>query len=449
MVRRLIISNSQADFTSYAGLGLVGMALERCTNLAVEAKAVAAVRTDAMPHQTMLASYVALLCLGKSDFDAIDAFRTDPFFLHALGLAQAPSAASLRQRLDTHADAFKDVVIAATIEFLCRSGARITPLANGLVPLDADVTPFDNGKTKKEGVSRTYKGSDGFAPMAAYLGQEGWCLEFELREGCQHCQKGTPEFLARVLARARRLTDAPLLLRLDSGNDAIENIATLAAFEEQHPDTAPVHYIIKWNPRREDPEAWLAYAEEHGDWSTPRPGKRVALFEVRETRTFAGYDYPLRRVMRVIERRIDKHGQHLLVPDVEVEGWWTTLESDEERIIALYADHATSEQFHSEFKTDLDIERLPSGKFATNALVLACAMLAYNILRWLGQGGLLGADAPPRHPAKRRRLRTVMQELMYVAARLIHTGRRLKLAFGYGCPVVSVFRRLYHQLATT
>lgn len=448
-MRRLIISNSQADFTSHAGLGLVGMALERWTNLAAEAAALAPVRKDGMPHRTMLASYVGLLCLGKSDFDAIDAFRTDPYFLHALGLARAPSAGILRQRLDTHAEDFKDVVIEASIAFLRRSGATITPLANGLVPLDADVTPFDNGKTKKEGVSRTYKGCDGFAPMAAYLGQEGWCLELELREGSQHCQKGTPELLARVLARARRLTDAPLLLRLDSGNDAIDNIATLAAFEEQHPDAAPVHYIIKWNPRREDPAVWLAYAEEHGDWTTPRPGKRVALFEVRETRTFAGYDYPLRRVMRVIERSIDKHGQHLLVPEVDIEGWWTTLEFDEERIIALYADHATSEQFHSEFKTDLNIERLPSGKFATNALVMACAMLAYNILRWFGQRGLVDAEAPPRHAAKRRRVRTVIQELMHVAARLIHTGRRLKLAFGYGCRVLSVFRRLYHQLATT
>lgn len=65
-------------------------------------------------------------------------------------------------------------------------------------------------------------------------------------------------------------------------------------------------------------------------------------------------------------------------------------------IIALYADHATSEQLHSEFKTDLDIERLPSGKFATNALVLAGAQLAHNILRWIGQNGLPGPHAPPR-----------------------------------------------------
>ena len=33
-----------------------------------------------------------------------------------------------------------------------------TALANGLVPVDIDVTPMDNSKSKKEGVSRTYKG---------------------------------------------------------------------------------------------------------------------------------------------------------------------------------------------------------------------------------------------------------------------------------------------------
>lgn len=136
-----------------------------------------------------------------------------------------------------------------------------------------------------------------------------------------------------MLERARQLSAAPLLVRLDGGNDALENIAVIEAHNEHHEGTAPVHYLIKWNPRQERPERWLAYAEEYGSWSEPRPGKRVALFEVRETRVHAGHDY---------------------------------------------------------------IERLPSGKFATNALVLACAQLACNLLRWIGQNGLLGPDAPPR-----------------------------------------------------
>ena len=101
-----------------------------------------------------------------------------------------------------------------------------------------------------------------------------------------------------------------------------------------------------------------------------------------------------------------------MVPEIELEGWWTSLDLDPEDIIALYADHGTSEQYHSEFKTDLDIERLSSGKFTTNALVLTCAMFAYNILRWRRQSGLTDEVALLHHPAKRRRIRTVMQELM-------------------------------------
>jgi hypothetical protein len=127
--------------------------------------------------------------------------------------------------------------------------------------------------------------------------------------------------------------------------------------------------------------------------------------------------------------------------------WWTSLGLAPEKVIARYADHGTSEQFHSEFKTDLDIERLPSGKFATHALVLGCAALAYNILRWIGQNGLIGPLSPIRHPAKRRRIRTVMQELMYLAARIIHTGRRVKLTFGRQCTVRPLFEGLYDQLA--
>lgn len=43
---------------------------------------------------------------------------------------------------------------------------------------------------------------------------------------------------------------------------------------------------------------------------------------------------------------------------------------------ALHAQHGTHEQFHAEFKTDLDLTRLPSGKFDTNALVCGLAARA-------------------------------------------------------------------------
>jgi hypothetical protein len=443
-MRRFIIERSQTDLTSHAGLALVGQALNRHSTLPQTLDREVPLR-HGIAHGDILRAYIGMLCLGKSDYEALENFREDPFFAQALGITTVASCATLRQRLDERAEAFLALVSEASTRFLCAAQANPSALATGHVPLDADVTPFDNSKTAKEGVSRTYKGHDGYAPMAAYLGREGYCLEFELREGSQHCQRGTPQFLRRVLARARRVTEEPVLLRLDGGNDALDNVEAVLAHNDT--DEVGVDFLIKWNPRKEDPHSWLEQAQENAEFTEPRAGKRVWVFDLDTTRTRAGWQYTVRRVMRVIERTIDKRGQALLVPEVELEGWWTSLDLQCEEIIALYADHGTSEQFHSEFKTDLDIERLPSGKFATNALVLACSVLAYNILRWIGQRGLTGPGSPRRHRAKRRRIRTVMQELMYLAARFIETGRRVKLAFDRRCVAAGVFARLYNHLA--
>ena len=169
---------------------------------------------------------------------------------------------------------------------------------------------------------------------------------------------------------------------------------------------------------------------------------RVHLQQQHEGKT-----YQFMRVMRAVERTIDKKGQMLIIPEIEVEAWWTTLHLPDKDVIGLYNDHATSEQFHSEIKSDMDMERLPSGKFATNTLILALTCLTYNILRFIGQLGLTGEKSPVRHAAKRRRIRTVMQELMYLAARLVNSGRRLKIVFSRYCPGFEAFKIVYDRLA--
>jgi hypothetical protein len=373
-MKHFIIEQSDTEFyTSHSGLALVGLCLNRFTTLMGTLRAMIPLR-HGIPHSDIIKSYLGLLCLGKSDFEAVENVRSDRFFKESLGIGQVPSAARLRQRLDKYAKALLPVMYAAVIEFLLKAKVPVTPLRTGHVALDIDVFPMDNSRTCKEGVSRTYKGVDGYAPIAAYLGEEGWCVACELREGKQHCQSEFLYTLERVLPNARKLTSLPLLARLDSGHDAWD---TRIALAEEETD-----FILKWNPRRQDPQLWLQQAEQLGRWQTPREGKRVAIFSVEEEKTVNGTTFRFRRVMRVIERTIDKHGQSLLIPDIEIEGWWTSLDRsqyDDDTIIALYQDHGTSEQFHSEFKTDLDIERLPSGKFATNDLIMTMAALSYNI----------------------------------------------------------------------
>ena len=65
--------------------------------------------------------------------------------------------------------------------------------------MNIDVSPFDNSGSHKAGVSRTYKNFDGYAPIFAYIGTKGYCCNTEPREGKQHCQSVTLEFLAETI----------------------------------------------------------------------------------------------------------------------------------------------------------------------------------------------------------------------------------------------------------
>ena len=439
-MKRFIIEKSDDEFyTSHSGLALIGLGINRYTSLNAKIKR-AIPDTKDISNTDVIRSYTGLLSLGKSDYEAITAMGNDRYFQESLGIKQVPSCETLRQRLDETAKIFQPIVSTTYTEFIRNAKGKVTPLAMGHVAVDIDVFCMDNSSTQKEGANYTYHGYDGYAPIGAYLGEEGWCLNLEFREGSQHSQNNFIPFLDETITRARSLTRKPLLIRLDSAHDAVETRATIYAHNK-------ADYILKWNPRKQDRASWWARSLEEGEVSEPRPGKRVAVFSFNRLQEHEGKEFSCRLVVRVIERTIDKRGQMLLTPDIELEGWWTSLYLPEKEIIKLYQDHGTSEQFHSEFKTDMDLERLPSGKFATNSLIMSLAGLAYNILRFIGQLGLLGDRSPVRHHAKRRRIRTVIQELMYRAARLIETGRRLKIRFSRHCPAFDAFKGVYERLA--
>ena len=61
--------------------------------------------------------------------------------------------------------------------------------------------------------------------------------------------------------------------------------------------------------------------------------------------------------------------------------------------------------------------------------------------------GCCGPDAPVRHSAKRRRIKTVLQELIYRAGRLIETGRKLILGLGASDRAAKVFGQMHLALA--
>jgi hypothetical protein len=87
-------------FTDSAGLALLGEAI-RVAQLEAAVASLGPYRGAG--YAEVLTTYLGLLTLGKSDFEAAEGARSGPFLLAALSLKRSISAARLRQRLDAFA----------------------------------------------------------------------------------------------------------------------------------------------------------------------------------------------------------------------------------------------------------------------------------------------------------------------------------------------------------
>jgi hypothetical protein len=120
-----IKQSSNLTLTSHAGLALVG----QCCEVAqiedvIDSKLQV---SKGMKTSDVVKSMVSLLCIGKSDYEAIEAFRDDRFFKRALNLEKTPSSVWLRQRLDAIAVKLRESTDEMSMRLLTRTNAPITP----------------------------------------------------------------------------------------------------------------------------------------------------------------------------------------------------------------------------------------------------------------------------------------------------------------------------------
>lgn len=430
-----------------SGLCMVGQAMGKSDLIKIAARMKTDKRSQPqIKNGDIFLTMIGLLTLGHTEFDYVNEFHTDEeYYKISLGIAYGiPSEATLRQRLDSIGQSMNNEIISGNISLMKACHVEPSALKNGMAPLDIDVTPMDNSKSHKEGVSRTYKNFDGYAPIMAYIGAEGYACNFDLREGSQHCQKNTTTFLKETIAAANEMTDKPLLVRMDSGNDALENYVLM------HWADPKIKFLVKHNFRRENREELAEKLRKCcQNISSPREGKNVYIGSTWRTfHTEEKGDITIRMVYEIIDRTMSSDGQMLLSTDTEFNMYMTSLLDSDEDIIELYHNHAICEQFHSEIKSDMGVERLPSGKFDTNALILKLTMIAYNILRIIGTEAMKKRDMPIRHDTiKRRRIRTVIERLMLIAGHLTVHARKVCLALGRSSPWANTFIRIFGALS--
>ena len=191
---RVKIVQGKEQLVSHSGLAVVGRILdktrirERIDKIRLPGKELpeishACLCVSARRQGVVVASMLGLMCLGKPDFDAVEPFRDDVFFTEFLSRGKVPSSSTLRQRPSSAKGAWGDILLEESAKMVRDLAPAITPCYGNLVAIDIDaclcprgrqVSPFDNSNTNKEEISWTYKGFDGYSPIFANMGEEGY-----------------------------------------------------------------------------------------------------------------------------------------------------------------------------------------------------------------------------------------------------------------------------------
>lgn len=431
------VTTTGGTLVSYSGEVLVGGILQS-TGFYKSINALDNLHQGAkFSNSSILAYGVATACRGNADFAGIEDYQEAPDFYAGVFNGPIPSEPTYRQRLGELAET--PVVERTLWDWNAQSLLKVPIISadHGFYNLDFDVTPTDEGfKVHKEGLGNTYKRTNGYAPMVAYLGQEQYIIKAELRPGIQHSQKGTAQFLADTIDYAVGIVPRnQILVRMDSGNDAVENFGVCL--------DKGVFFLIKGNRRKMTAESLLEHAKKYTlpeKIARPREGKTIYIgstwkkFEYTSLMDGEKKEIVLRMVYEVTERTSDAvTGQLRLVPDIEANIWWTNTGISDEEVIERYHSHGSIEQGHSEVKSDADFNKLPSQTYTTNCLMFTLGCLGYNIDHMIGMEMYADSkDCPLRKPAYRRRVKTVIKHIINMPGRIINSGNMTMLDLGRG-----------------
>ena len=394
----------------------------------------------------ILRTMIGLLSQGKSDFDHAKAVIGEEFFMNSMGIDRVPSAETYRQKFQELAlnKDLESILPDLSVRLWKKTGIKNEFIKKGndkWVRVDIDPVIYDNADTKKEGTAYTYNNQYGFAPVFAHFAG-GWMVNARLNPGnfSAHSREAT-DFVLQSLDLADRMSKEKKLVVMDCGFDNQDMINTLWSREG-------TDYILKHNIRRENLQSWLEVAREKGRLirTVVNDKKGYHLYRGSTYREIQGCDRPLRLVFEVKEV-FKKKGELLLMPTAEVFSVWTTVDESfsHKEVLRLYRMRGTSEQFHSEFKTEMDMERLPSGKFKVNSAFLLMGMLTYNMLRVLSQDMVMQKVLGLKK-AIRRRIKTVMNSIIFMSCRLVKRSRKFILQLGCSRPWFDWFASLFTRL---
>lgn len=84
-MKRFKIEQSDADIFNHGGFSLIGQAIKRHANITREMDTLVPLR-HGLKVSDIVKSHLAMLCLGKNDFESINTIESEFYFMSAMDI---------------------------------------------------------------------------------------------------------------------------------------------------------------------------------------------------------------------------------------------------------------------------------------------------------------------------------------------------------------------------
>ena len=288
------------------------------------------------------------------------------------------------------------------------------------IDIDSTICPVPGDD--KEGADFGYTHVRGYHPLLGTRADTGEALHVRFRKGSANSGRGAERFVRELLGRVRRAgSSGPLTLRADSGFYLHHVVKACRDHVVAYSITAPQNSGVKKAIGAIAEEDWVGidYTENGEAW-------------VAETPYGDGH--------RLVVRRTKLAGpQPALFPTFRYHAFVTNRVGDAVALDADHRRHAVVELAIRDLKEG-GLAHCPSGNFSANGAWAVLAVIAHNLIRWVGS---LGLELHGPLVAK-----TIRRRFLALPGRITRSARQRRLHLPANWPWATEWTACFERLCS-
>ncbi len=379
------------------------------------------------PSSKIIPVIISMVCGGRS-FSDIDKLSFDKVLSYISGIEDIPDSSSISRYFSNTESMFEAVAVNKTISKLGSLNYKIVKDAlkrENLfsVTLDQDATYTE---VYKRDAKYCYKKFKAYSSLMCFIGEGGYCIDEEFREGNVNAQVGILDQLQRV----HKYLKSSGIKVSNVRNDSAGYQAKVLNYCFDNGLTFFIGGDLDISVMREieniPSESWQIYYDRYGCESC---NEEVSEFIHSMGSTKESFR------MIVVRKRIESDNPtvpELLGDNYEYRVIATNSELDAEKVVHFYNLRGVCEYNIKEAKYGFNLKSFPSGNLAGNGLWLKVGILAYNLIMYLKRIIMGGSY-------KNKEMASIRYQVISIAGKLVsHGGRKvLKL-----CCDVEMFKKM-------